>query len=121
MTDEKSYENILYYDVVYQTPYGANPLYIIFDKVYGYIRKYDKTRYLALFCFNEKYEIIFDRINYLIIFKSDISDVNFHKYREIKINGDDNLPSENTLATHNVVILLKFFLIKIIIIITIKY
>ena len=43
LLNEKSYENILIYDVVYKTPYGTKPLRVIFDKVYGYIRKYDGT------------------------------------------------------------------------------
>ena len=40
LVDEKSNENILIYDVLYKTPYGAKPICIIFDKVDGYIRKY---------------------------------------------------------------------------------
>ena len=53
------------------------PLLIIFDKVEGYIRKYDRTKYLALFHPDEKYERIFDRIRNLITLKGDISDVYF--------------------------------------------
>ena len=44
-----SYKNILIYDVAYKTPYGAKPLRIVFDKVDGYLRKYDKTKDVALF------------------------------------------------------------------------
>ena len=44
-----SYKNILIYDVAYKTPYGAKPLRIVFDKVDGYLRKYDETKDLALF------------------------------------------------------------------------
>ena len=43
LLDEKSYENILIYNVAYKTPYGAKPLRIILDKVDEYIRKYDTT------------------------------------------------------------------------------
>ena len=39
LLDEKSYENILVYDVAYKARYGATPLHIIFDKEDGYIRK----------------------------------------------------------------------------------
>ena len=42
-------ENILIYDVAYKTPYSAQPLHIIFDKAVGYIRTYDRTKYLSLF------------------------------------------------------------------------
>ena len=43
LLDEKSYENILIYNVAYKIPYGAKPLRIILDKVDEYIRKYDTT------------------------------------------------------------------------------
>ena len=43
LLDEKSYENILIYNVAYKTTYGAKPLRIILDKVDEYIRKYDTT------------------------------------------------------------------------------
>ena len=89
---EKSYENILINGVAYKTPYGTNPLGIVFDKVDGYIRKYDKSRYLALLYSNEKNERIFDRIIYLIMLKSIISDVYSHRYTKTNINSDDNLP-----------------------------
>ena len=44
-------------------------LCITFDKLDGYIRKCDGTKYLALFHSNEKYERIFVRIRYLIMLK----------------------------------------------------
>ena len=44
--DEKSNENILIYRILYKTLIGAKPLPIIFDKVNGFIRAYDKTKYL---------------------------------------------------------------------------
>ena len=59
-----------------------------FNKVEGYIKKYS-TKHLALFHSNEKNEKIFGRIRYLIMLKSNISDVYFHKYPKIKINLDD--------------------------------
>ena len=59
-------ENILIYDVAYKTPYSAQPLHIIFDKAVGYIRTYDRTKYLSLF-HSEKYERIFNTIrNFLL-------------------------------------------------------
>lgn len=39
---------------------------MIFDNVQGYIRKYNATKYLALFPSNQKYETMFDRIGYLL-------------------------------------------------------
>ena len=47
--DEKSYETISIYDVAYKTAYGAKPLRNFFDKANGYIRKYDKIKYLTFF------------------------------------------------------------------------
>ena len=61
LLDEKSYENIL----IYETLIGAKPLYIMFDKVDGFINDYDGTKYLVLFGF-KKYE----RIRYLLGLKS---------------------------------------------------
>ena len=37
LLNEKSYENILIYDVAYKAPYHAKPLYVTFDKVDEYI------------------------------------------------------------------------------------
>ena len=67
LSDQKSYEIFLIYDVAYKTSYGPKPLCISFDKVEKYIRKYDKTKYLRLFYCDEKYGTIFDRIRYFIL------------------------------------------------------
>ena len=58
----KKHENILIYSVSYKTSHGAKPFCIIFHKIDGYFRKYDRTKYLALFHFNKKYKRIFERI-----------------------------------------------------------
>lgn len=60
-----------------------------------------------LFHSDEKYGIIFDRIRYLIILKSNISCAYSHKYTKIGINSNDILHLEKTLNMHNVVILTK--------------
>ena len=44
LLDEKSYENILIYDVLYKKLIGVKPLHIIFDKVDGFITRYDGTK-----------------------------------------------------------------------------
>ena len=64
--DEKSYEDILIYDVAYKTPYGSKSLGIIFDKIDEYIRIYDGTKHLAFPHSNEKFERIFDKISYYV-------------------------------------------------------
>ena len=62
-----------------------------FDKVDGYTRRYDSSKYLSLLDSNEKYERNFDRIRYLMTLKTNISDVYSHKYTKIKINLDDDM------------------------------
>lgn len=46
---------------------------IIFDKIDGYIRKYDSNECIASFHSDEKYERIFDRVRYAIMLKSNVS------------------------------------------------
>ena len=60
----KSLVNILIYDILYKTLLGGKPLRIMFEKVNGFIRDYDGTKYLVLFD-SEKYDAIYDRIRYL--------------------------------------------------------
>ena len=90
LLNEKSCKTFLIY-VAYKTRYGVKLLYIIFEKVDGYIRKFDGTKYLAFFHSNEKYKRIFAKLRYLIMLKNNISDVYYHKYAKIKFNSDDDL------------------------------
>ena len=105
LLNKKSYKNVLSYDLAYKTSYGSKPLHIIFDKVDSSLGKYDETKYLALFHSDEKYEIISDRIRYLMMLESNILGVYSHKFTKIKINSVDDLPLENTLNMCNAVIL----------------
>ena len=68
---------------------GAKPLHIRFDKVDGFIRAYDGTRYLVLFG-TEKYDAFHNRIRYLISQKSSITYVFSHNYARIKIDSYDS-------------------------------
>ena len=81
------------YDVLYKTLSGAKPLRIMFDKVDEFIRNY------LVLC-------IFNRIRYLIKYKSSISYVSWN-YEKIKIVADDGFPLERTFTLYNVVILFK--------------
>ena len=72
LTDEKSCENILVYNILYRSLIDSRPLRIRFDKIDGFITIYDGTRYLVLFR-SEKYGSIYDRIRYLSKLKSDIT------------------------------------------------
>ena len=65
LLDEKSYKNILVYDISHKTLIDTKSLSIRFDKVDGFIKISDGTRYLVLFA-PEKYNAIFNRIKYLI-------------------------------------------------------
>ena len=47
--DEKSHKSILIYNISYNTFIGSKPLCIRFDKIDGFVRIYDGTRYLTLF------------------------------------------------------------------------
>ena len=101
--NEKPYESCLILDVTY----GEKPLSLIFDKINGYIRKYDGTKYVGFFYSGKTFKRIFYRIRYLIMFKSNISNVYSHKYTKIKINSNDDLPYEKVTNEDNVVILIK--------------
>ena len=74
LLNEKSYQNILIYNIWHKTPYGAKPLGIIYDKVDGFIRKCDGIKYLAL-PHSEIYVRIFDRIRFLFMLRINISSV----------------------------------------------
>ena len=77
-----------------------------FDKIDGFIRFYDGTRYLALFG-SEKYDSIYNRIRCLIIVKIGITYIISHNYATIKVDSYDSLPLEKTMTLHNVIILVK--------------
>ena len=81
---EKSYENILDYNISYKFLIGTKPLRIRLDKVEGFIRVNDGTRYLISFG-PEKYDTLYNRIIYLISQKSGITYVIYHNYERIKI------------------------------------
>ena len=101
--NEKSYLNILIYDILYKTLIGVKSLCIRFDKVDGFIRVYDGTRYLVLFG-GEKYDFIYNMIDYLIVVKSGITYVFSNNYAKIKIDSHDSLPLGKTLTFHYVII-----------------
>ena len=77
---EKWYGNILIYDLVYKIPHIAKTLRMIFNKVVRYIRKCNRTNYLELFYSDAKYDSIFNRVRYLTMSQSNISDLYSHKW-----------------------------------------
>ena len=62
----------------------------MFDKVDGFIRVYDETRYLVLFG-AEKYDAICNRIRYLVSQKSCITYVFSNNHAKIEIHLYDFL------------------------------
>ena len=97
--EEKSFGNILIIRLHIKLS-GIKSLRKIF-------RKYDRTKDLASFTSDEKYNKIFDRMS-----KSNILDFYFIKNMKIRINSDDDLPLEKTLNIHNVLILIRALLNK---------
>ena len=49
LTDEKSHKNILIYGISYKTLIVSKPLRIRLDKIDGFIRIYNTTKYLTFF------------------------------------------------------------------------
>ena len=111
LIDKNSFENILIYDISYKNLIDPKPLHIRFDKINGFIRIYDGTRYLALFG-SEKYDAVYDRFRYLISLKSGITHIAAHYFVKIKVDAHCPLPTEKRLSLHNVVILIKSVLKK---------
>ena len=64
LLDEKLYQNILIFDVVYKTLIVSRPLRITFNKVNGFVKFYGGSKHLALFV-SKKYNNIFNRIGIL--------------------------------------------------------
>ena len=106
LKDEKSYKNILSYNISYKSLSDYKPFRIRVDKIDVFIRVYDGTRYLVLFG-SEKYDSIYDRIRYLISVKSDITSIISHNYATANVYSYDSLRLEKTVTFLNVIILVK--------------
>ena len=83
-----------------------------FDKIDGTIIIYHGSRFLTLFG-TKKYDVIYDRIRYLISLKSSIAYIFSHYFPKIKVDSFDSLPIEKTLTLYNVVTLIKSVLNKV--------
>ena len=93
---------------------------IRFDKIDGFIKIYQGTRYVVLLG-PEKYDAIYNRIRYPISLKSGITYLFSHYHVEIKVDSYDSLPTEKIVTLHNVIILNKSVLNKETNTITIRY
>ena len=81
---------------------GAKPLRIRFDKVDGFIKDYNGTRYIVLFGL-EKCDVIYNGIRYQ---KSGITNVFDYNYAKIKADSYNSLPLEKILNFHNLIVLI---------------
>ena len=63
-----------------------------------FIRVCDAFTYLVVLFGPEQYDVIYNRIRYLISQKGGISYVVSHNYARIKTDTNDSLPLEKTLA-----------------------
>ena len=109
---DKTYENVLIYNISYKTSTGPKPLRIRFDKIDGFIRVLDgEIKHLVLFDYG-LFDEISDRIKYLISEKSGITDSINHNFRKISIYSYNSLPFEKILTFHNVIILIKSVVYK---------
>ena len=106
LLDETLYKNILIYDISYKTFMSAKPFRIRFDRIDGFIKNYDRIRYLVLlghFWFDK----VCNRIKYLISEKSDIADSTNHNFARIRIDSYNSSAIEKIFTFHNVLMLIK--------------
>ena len=73
---------------------GSKPLRIRLYKIDGFIKIYDRIKYLVLFNNHFRYDWICDKIKYLISEKSSITDSINHTYARIRIDSSNSLPIE---------------------------
>ena len=106
LLDENLYKIILIRDISYETLIIPKPSGNCFDKIDGFIRVNDGTRYFVLLG-SEECDAIYDRIRHLISQKSGITYIISHNYAIIKIGKYDSWPLEKTLSLYNVIILIK--------------
>ena len=113
--DKTSYKNIIIYYIGYITMkdhdnvniYRVNPLYLIIEKVDGYIEESNENKYLTV-VFNDKnkdtlnkYTELWGKIKDLIrSMTNTLGDYN-ERYMKIKFNSDDNLSLNKILKLHN--------------------
>ena len=77
-----------------------------FDKIDGFIRVYDGTRYLVLFG-TEKHDFIYNRITYFIVVKSGITYIIYQNCAKIKVDSYESVLLEKAITFLNVLKLIK--------------
>ena len=100
LIDEKLYQNILVYDISHKILIDGKPLCVRFNKMDGFIKVYDRNRYLVSFG-DEKRHFIYNRIKYLIGVESGITYVVFHNYAKVIADLYYSLRLEKTFTCYN--------------------
>ena len=85
---------------------GDKLLRIRFNKIDGFIRVYDGTRYVVLLG-AEKYDFIYSKIRYLTGIKHAITYIFTHDYTRIKVDSYDSLHLKETWTFHNTITHIK--------------
>ena len=102
----KNYAKIFWLMTFHTKLWLVLTFYVLKHKTDGFIRVYDGTWYLVLFG-DEKYDLIYNRIRYLIGVKSGIAYVISLYYANINVDLYDYLPLEIKFTFHNVILLFK--------------
>ena len=119
--DKNSYKNTdIYYiwyiamkDPDYAKINRANPLYLIINKVDGYIKEKNGNKYYTLVSTDKnkklliKYTELWDKIKNLIQCNSIKVGKCEEDFTKIKFNSDDNLPLNKILKLHNMTIVIR--------------
>ena len=106
LLNEKSYKSILIHNTLCKTFMGAKPLHIRFEKIDGFIKIYDGTKYLIL-SGPERYDKIYDQIKYIISEKSGITYSISHNFAKMKVDSNYAFLLEKTMTFHDVTMLIK--------------
>ena len=118
--DKKSYKNIdIYYigyitikNIDYLNIHSVNPLYLIFDKVDGYIEESNGYKYLIFGSIDEvniqiyKYTKLWNKIKNLIEKISDKTGKYGKEFIKVKFDSDDNLSLNKLLKLHTLLCLI---------------
>ena len=119
--DKKSYKNIVIYyigcnttkNLRYVKINSVNPLYLVINKINGYIEGSNGNRYLTLTITDKnrdtfkKYTELCDKIKDLIRSITNTSGDYDKQYMKVKFNSDDNLPLNKILMLHSLIIVVR--------------
>ena len=97
----------------YEAIISVNSIYLIIDKINGYIEESNRNKYLAVVPpveWNDtlkKYEELWGKFRYFNRSMINNFDNYDEKYMKIKFNSDDDLPLKKTLKFRNMIIVVR--------------